>query len=109
MAAPHCPQTFPCKETDMERGLHTAALVLLALLLVPAALSGAADPDTIFRKLVVTDRDGFGTEALRLLVPKAWSFSGGSPGTSASCPPRPSRPLPSPAPTGNRYRSSAVT
>jgi hypothetical protein len=73
----------------VKRVFCAAAILLAALLTFPAASLGAADLDTVFRRLVITDRDGFGTEALRLLVPKTWSFSGGVAWNYAKLPPRP--------------------
>jgi hypothetical protein len=50
----------------------------MAGLLAGHALVWAASPESMrFHKQVVTDQQGFGMEAFRLLIPKEWRFQGG--------------------------------
>ena len=51
--------------------------VLAIILIAPAHLYGANDHETAFHRLVVEDRQGFGYEAFRLIIPRSWKFSGG--------------------------------
>ncbi|MBW2105696.1 MAG: hypothetical protein JRI26_06660 [Deltaproteobacteria bacterium] len=61
----------------MKKLIFLAVSFLLGLYCVSGIVTAAEIPTLAFKKHVVIDREGFGYEALRLLVPKGWHFKGG--------------------------------
>ncbi|MEW6721108.1 MAG: hypothetical protein AB1346_11720 [Thermodesulfobacteriota bacterium] len=62
----------------MRRRFRPVLLLVVAGLLAGHSLAWAAPPRSMrFHKQVAMDRQGFGIEAFRLLVPEKWRFQGG--------------------------------
>jgi len=61
----------------MKKPIWWATVLLFALTCSAGIATSAQDQMFAFRKHVVIDRNGFGYEAFRLLVPKGWHFKGG--------------------------------
>jgi hypothetical protein len=61
----------------MKKSIWCATVLLFALTCSAGIATSAQDQMLAFRKHIVIDRNGFGYEAFRLLVPKGWHFKGG--------------------------------
>ena len=61
----------------MRKSIILAVSFLLGLYCFAGMVTASEVPRLAFKKHVVIDREGFGYEALRLLVPKGWHFKGG--------------------------------
>jgi hypothetical protein len=61
----------------MKKFLFLLVVFSLALPCAAGKATSAQGNSLSFRKHIVTDRNGFGYEAFRLLVPKGWHFRGG--------------------------------
>jgi hypothetical protein len=62
---------------DMKKTVVLAAFLLLGGICLTESTLAAGSKRTVFRKNVIIDRDGFGYEAFRLMVPEGWQFRGG--------------------------------
>ena len=61
----------------MKKFLFLAVVFSLSLSYAAGKATSAQGTSLSFKKHIVIDRDGFGYEAFRLLVPKGWHFRGG--------------------------------
>jgi hypothetical protein len=61
----------------MKKSIWWVTVLLFALTCSAGIAASAQDQMFAFRKHVVIDRNGFGYEAFRVLVPKGWHFKGG--------------------------------